>query len=186
MISRWPPDMRIESGARSRLHCPKRNAFLGGRHHAHDQHIALIGSAGLSGAVRRSCRSRPSAEHGAHLSTPIAAATVSTSSTPPPTRQSAISKGIEAAHGVTCSPDGSKIYISNESDEHARCLRRQDLQADQEGQAQRPSQQHRGGQGWPDRGRDRPRSGRARDHRWQHTDQQSQDPDQRAACTTPM
>ena len=41
---------------------------------------------------------------------------MSTSSTPPPTRPSAILEGIEAAHGVAGSPDGSRVYISNESE----------------------------------------------------------------------
>ena len=64
----------------------------------------LVGGAARRRAPRRSGSSRP---------TPPA--TTPMSSTRPPTRWSASSSDVEIVHGVTSAPDGSRIYLSNES-----------------------------------------------------------------------
>ena len=126
------PNIALNRRLRSRLHCPRNETIVSWEDamRTHTRHFALTcGSLACLGLLPvAASRRRPT---WCASIKPIAAATMSTSSTPPPTRPSAISKGIEAAHGVTGSPDGSKVYISNESESTLDVFDAQDLQADQ-------------------------------------------------------
>ena len=68
-------------------------------------------------------------------------------------------EGIEAAHGIDFSPDGSRVYVSNESDATLDVFDAGSGTPREQGEAVRPSEQHRRHQGRRARGgRDRARS----------------------------
>ncbi len=64
-------------------------------------------------------------------------------------------KGIEAPHGINFSPDGSRVYVSNESDGTLDVFDQKSGRPRQKGGVVQSSQQHFGGQGRPHRRRDR-------------------------------
>ena len=74
-------------------------------------------------------------------------------------------RNVEGAHGVTFSPDGSRVYISSELTETLDVYDQKTRRADQEGEAVEPSEQYRGGEGRTHPGRHLARRRRGRHHR---------------------
>ena len=52
-------------------------------------------------------------------------------------------KGIEMAHGIAVAQDNSRIYVSEEADEHARRFRREDPAGHQTNSSEREPQPYR-------------------------------------------
>ena len=87
-------------------------------------------------------------------------------------------KGVESAHGVTFSPDGARVYISNEHDSTLDVLDRKTRRGHQADSPEQPPEQHRHHQRrQAHRGRHRARARGAGHHRYgvAHPDQEHPD-----------
>ena len=96
-----------------------------------------------------------------------------------------IIEDIEIPHGVTSAPDGSRIYITNESRSTPSTSSTQELEGDQADHAERPAEQRAVTQGRPE-GLRRHRAGarRARRHRHGVADERQDGAGRRARSTT--